>query len=153
MTEPTTMRVKAIEHGTVIDHIPPAVTLAVVELLAGPEDEVLVGINFTSRHMGRKGVVKITGRELSPASTSRLALVAPQATMSIIRDFQVVSKGPVPIPPLFSGIGRCPNPNCVTNHEPCTTRFQVVSPSPLRIRCTYCERTFPGSEVALLPAT
>lgn len=142
------LRVKAIDHGTVIDHIPSSETLRVVQLVAHPDDEVVVGINFGSKHMSRKGVVKITGRELTKGEISKLALIAPGATMCIIRDYKVVDKTPVPVPAAFKGIGTCPNPNCITNHEPCPSNFEVTNEHPLRVRCHYCERSFDGVEVA-----
>lgn len=154
MTEPETRNhtvrmVPAIAHGTVIDHLPPGVTLKVVELLASPSDEVLIGINFRSRSLGRKGVVKITGRELSAHELSRLALIAPDASVSIIRGYEVIGKGLVQVPSTIVNIARCPNPNCVTNHEPSTTHFSVETVKPLVVRCIYCEREFAGSELEI----
>lgn len=142
--------VPAISHGTVIDHLPPAQTLVVANLIAAPDDEVLIGINFKSAHLGRKGVVKITGRELSATDLSRLAVVAPDASMAIIRNYQVVKKAPIPIPESITAIAKCPNPNCVTNHEPCATHFSVTSPRPMVVRCHYCERNFSASELKLV---
>jgi aspartate carbamoyltransferase regulatory subunit len=144
-----TMVVKAIQHGTVIDHIPVELTLTVAALLASQQDEVLIGMNFASRAMGRKGVVKITGRELDEHSLGRLALVAPTATLAIIRDYQVVTKSRIPVPERFEGLGRCPNPNCITNHEPCPTRFDVREREPLMVRCHHCERSFPARDIAV----
>ncbi|TVR16470.1 MAG: aspartate carbamoyltransferase regulatory subunit [Planctomycetota bacterium] len=141
--------VPAIAHGTVIDHLPTDVTLTVAQLIADHNDEVLIGVNFQSRHLGRKGVIKITGRELSSTDLSRLALVAPDATMAIIRDYTVVRKGPLPIPEHIVNIARCPNPNCVTNHEPCATAFRVEQDHPIVARCQYCERSFLGQELLI----
>ncbi|TVR44367.1 MAG: aspartate carbamoyltransferase regulatory subunit [Planctomycetota bacterium] len=142
--------VPAIAHGTVIDHLPPEATLTVANLVADADDEVLIGLNFKSAHLGRKGVVKITGRELSAADISRLAVIAPHASMAIIRDYKVVKKAPIPIPQAIINVARCPNPNCVTNHEPCTTHFTVEQAEPLIVRCRYCERDFKAAELHLL---
>lgn len=143
-------QVEAIANGTVIDHIPGRMTLKVATLLAGPDDQVFIGVNLRSSRQGAKGVVKISGRELSERSVSSLALIAPEATISIIRDYAVVSKVPVPMPARFDDIARCANPNCVTNHERWSTRFAVVSRTPLRVRCVYCERSFEASELTLI---
>ena len=148
-TDPKLRLVPAIPKGTVIDHLPPDSTLLVAQLISEPDDEVLIGINFKSTHHGRKGVVKITGRELSDNDLSRLAVVAPQASIAIIRDYQVVHKAPVPVPNEIVGIARCPNPNCVTNHEPCETHFDVTAEVPLRVRCRYCERQLSAGELIL----
>jgi aspartate carbamoyltransferase regulatory subunit len=143
-------QVEAIANGTVIDHIPGAMTLKVAALVAGREDQVFIGMNLRSARQGRKGVVKISGRELSERSVSSLALIAPEATISIIRDYAVVSKAQVPVPSRFEDIARCANPNCVTNHEKWSTRFEVVGRGPLRVRCVYCERSFDAAELTLI---
>jgi len=141
-----TQQVEAIAHGTVVDHIPSSTTLRVARLLADPEDQVFIGVNLRSGKMGTKGVVKIAGRELTEATISQLALIAPRATMCIIRDYQVVLKQTIPIPDQLIGASSCPNPNCVTNHEPCLTRFRTISRDPFELRCQYCERSFPADE-------
>ncbi len=143
-------QVEAIAGGTVIDHIPAEMTLQVANLLTRGDDQVFIGMNLRSTRVGRKGVVKISGREVSGREASALALIAPSATVCIIRDYQVVSKRQVEVPPLFEDIARCANPNCVTNHERWPTRFAVVGPNPLRVRCAYCERSFDAGELTLL---
>ncbi|KXB05326.1 aspartate carbamoyltransferase, partial [candidate division MSBL1 archaeon SCGC-AAA382A13] len=36
---------------------------------------------------------------------------------------------------------RCSNPDCITNtSEPATPEFEVISESPIRLLCSYCER-------------
>lgn len=143
--------VEAIADGTVIDHIPADRTLKVAALVAGPADQVFIGQNLRSSRLGRKGVVKVSGRLLTSKDLQTLALVAPMATICIIRDFVVAEKREVGIPDRFDGIARCANPNCVTNHERWATRFDVVGREPLLVRCQYCERTFPAADLAVLP--
>jgi aspartate carbamoyltransferase regulatory subunit len=143
-------QVEAISNGTVIDHIPAEVTLKLVDLLAKSDDQVFIGINLRSNHLARKGVVKFARRELELRELSALALIAPEATVSIIRDYTVISKGPVSLPERFENIARCANSNCVTNHERWPTRFSVVSTAPLLVRCDYCERNFVSAELTLL---
>lgn len=143
-------QVEAISNGTVIDHLPADITLKVVDILAETDDEVFIGVNLRSAHHGRKGLVKFAKRELDQRDLSALALVAPQATVSIIRDYAVIAKGPVAIPDRFVNIARCANPNCVTVHERSTTRFDVAATRPLTVRCHYCERSFLASELTLL---
>jgi aspartate carbamoyltransferase regulatory subunit len=143
-------QVEAIANGTVIDHIPAAVTLKVAMLVAGPDDQVFIGVNLRSGRLARKGVVKISGRELSERSLSSIALIAPDASISIIRDYAVVEKQQVPTPSRFDDIARCANPNCVTSHEKWPTRLVVVGRAPLRVRCVYCERSFAAADLTLL---
>lgn len=144
---PRTRQVEAISDGTVIDHIPTEATLLVANLLSREADQVFIGMNLRSARVGRKGLVKISGRELGERQLSCLALIAPSASVSIIRNYQVIHKGPVALPARFEGIAKCANPNCVTNHEQWTTRFDVVNPNPLTVRCFYCERSFDTGEL------
>lgn len=143
-------QVEAISNGTVIDHIPAAVTLKVANLLAHETDQVFIGMNLRSSRVGRKGVVKIAGRELNELTLSRLALIAPSVTICIIRDYQVVQKSTVPMPRSFDGVARCANPNCVTNHEKWDARLDVVAVNPLTVRCLYCERSFAAADLTLV---
>jgi aspartate carbamoyltransferase regulatory subunit len=149
-SNPRVRQVEAIVHGTVIDHIPGHMTLKVANMLASEHDQVSIGMNLRSARLGRKGVVKISGRELDQRTLSRLALVAPSASVSIIRDTQVVKKFTVEMPKLFDDIARCANPNCVTNHEKWSTRLEVIRTDVLEVRCVYCERSFPASELTLI---
>ncbi len=144
------MTVEKIERGTVIDHIPAAVTLKVVQLISGIEDLVTIGVNFPSRRLGLKGVVKIANKELTPEEYSKIALIAPSATVNIIEGFQVKRKTPVKLPGVLEGIVRCPNPSCITNHEPVRTRFRVLPPDGARLLCHYCEHPAPREEVEII---
>ncbi len=142
--------VEAIANGTVIDHIPAHMTLKVATLVGDRTDQVFMGMNLRSRLLGVKGVVKISGRELESRALSCLALIAPTATVSIIRDFTVVSKLAVDVPAHFDGVAHCANPNCITNHERWRTNFAVVSQRPLLVRCRYCERSFAAEELTII---
>ncbi len=143
-------QVEAIANGTVIDHIPSDMTLKVAHLLSDVADQVFIGMNLRSTRIGRKGVVKISNREIVGKAASSLALIAPSATICIIRNYTVVAKHQIPTPAVFTDIARCANPNCVTNHEKCGSRFNVMSQNPLTVRCQYCERTFDAAELSLL---
>ena len=144
--------VEAIANGTVIDHIPAERTLAVAHLIARAGDQVFIGMNLRSSRMGRKGVVKVANRDLSDRDRDSLALIAPEASICVIRDYAVSAKAAVPIPARVVGIARCANPNCVTNHERWTTAFTTVMPAPLMLRCDYCERGFAAASLHLLNA-
>lgn len=144
-------QVEAIANGTVIDHLPSRVTLKAAGLLGMPDDQLFIGVNLgTNKDHPGKGVIKIANRELSDLFLSRLAMIAPGATINIIRDYNVVQKSPVRVPEAFTDIARCPNRNCVTNHEPCGTRFDVQSQDPLTVCCHYCEREFEAAGLPLL---
>jgi aspartate carbamoyltransferase regulatory subunit len=137
-------KVYDIDRGTVIDHIPTPMAIKVVEILGVQQQGILtIGINFPSNKLGRKDIVKVEHLILTTETTDRLALVAPTATINIIDNGKVVEKRPIHIPREFSGILRCPNPNCITNVEHVTSQFIREGEGPqLSVRCCYCERRY-----------
>jgi aspartate carbamoyltransferase regulatory subunit len=145
--------VRKIENGTVIDHIPAGKGLKVVEILgvnSGFEGSVVVLINAPSAKLGRKDVVKIENKELTKEETNKIALIAPNASINIIKDWEVVEKRKVSLPEILEGIIKCPNSSCITNsNEPITTKFVVEKKAPLKLRCWYCERVFSEKEIVI----
>jgi len=136
------LTVSAIKEGTVIDHIPSNVTFMVVDILdlAKTGNIVSVATNLKSKKLGKKGIVKIGGKVLSNEEVNKIALIAPHATLNIIKNYEVIKKIEVRIPKVVDDILKCFNPNCVTNHEDISTRFYLESEDPLKLRCHYCER-------------
>jgi len=137
------LKITPIKDGTVIDHITPGHAVKVLHILKIPESTaavVSVAMNVSGK-MGKKDIVKVENRELNPKELDKIALIAPKATINIIRDFEVVKKHKVELPNEIIGIAKCSNPTCISNaREPVEARFQVMSKDPLRIRCYYCER-------------
>jgi aspartate carbamoyltransferase regulatory subunit len=143
-------QVTALRNGTVVDHLNSGMALRALQVLGVPPDgAALLGIHLESRKMGRKDILKLENVELGPTDVARLALFGPHATVCLIRDYKVVKKLHVEIPDTITGILRCPNPNCVTNHERIETRFDVESRTPMRVRCRYCERRILESEFVI----
>ncbi len=138
------LKIPLIKEGTVIDHITAGNAVKVLHILGIPEktlDSVVsVAMNVKSK-IGKKDIVKVENRELKPEEVNKIALIAPKATINIIRDYEVVKKFKVHLPDEIVGIVRCPNPNCISNaREPIQSRFRVISRDPIRIKCCYCER-------------
>ena len=137
------VKVTPIKDGTVIDHITPGNAVKVLRILKIPESTtsvVSVAINVTGKK-GKKDIVKIENRELDPKELDKIALIAPKATINIIRDYEVVKKHKVELPNEVIGIAKCSNPTCISNaREPVQSRFHVVCKDPPRIKCYYCER-------------
>jgi aspartate carbamoyltransferase regulatory subunit len=133
------LRVSKIRNGTVIDHVEGGQALNVLAILGIDGSEglgVSVGMNVPSDRLGRKDLVKVEGRELSQSEVDVLSLIAPEATINIIREFEVVEKNRVTRPDRVVGVLSCPNRNCITNaDEPVDTRFEVVADG---VRCDYC---------------
>ncbi len=145
------MRASKIKDGTVIDHISGGYALDVVKILGitGREKRVMtIAINVPSKRIRVKDIVKIEGRALNAQEVNRIALVAPHATINIVRDYHVVEKVEVKLPEVIEGIIKCVNPACITNsNEPATARFYVESEEPLMLRCHYCGYVFEKADV------
>ncbi len=137
------LAVAALQHGTVIDHIPSAVVFEVVKILGleSMSNAVTIGANLASKRLGSKGIIKVANVAFDEATINRIALVAPTAVMNIIKDYEVVEKYPVALPEVITGIVRCANPKCITNNEPMQTKFDVISRQPVLIRCRYCNHS------------
>ncbi len=137
------LKIPRIKDGTVIDHIPAGNALKVLRILGIPERTssiVSVAMNVKSR-IGKKDIVKVENRELAREEVDKIALIAPRATINIIRDYEVVEKHQVELPDELVGIVRCSNPTCISNaREPIASRFKVISKDPPRIVCYYCGR-------------
>jgi len=146
------LQVKALKNGTVIDHIPSDQLFKIVSLLQLDKvsNQVTIGSNLNSKQMGKKGIIKISNRIYEEDEISRIALIAPNATINIIKDFEVIEKHLLSIPDSFTGIVKCPNPKCITNNEPMNTRFDVMSKKPLILKCPYCEREILQEDIQLL---
>lgn len=134
--------VAAIKNGTVIDHIPSNKLFQVVRLLhlETVKSEVMVGYNLPSSKMGNKSIVKIADKFFTDAELNVLSTVAPNVTLSVIRDYEVAEKKCVTLPSTIVGIVKCANPKCITNNEPMATYFNVVDAAKGVIQCKYCEK-------------
>lgn len=134
------LRVSKIPRGTVIDHIRAGQALNVLAILGidGSSGEtVSAGMNVPSDQMGRKDIVKVEDRELSQDEVDVMSLIAPEATINIIREYEVVDKQYLERPDRVVGVLSCPNHNCITNaSEPVETKFDVLDDG---VRCEYCE--------------
>ena len=135
--------VSALENGTVLDHIPAENVYKALDLLdlKGIESQITIGINLASKLHGQKGIIKIADKFFADEDLNKLALIAPKATVNIIRDFKVVEKKKLETPEEVIGVAKCKNPKCVTNHQPIKTRFTTVSNSDeISLKCHYCEK-------------
>ena len=138
--ENRTLLVSQIKDGTVIDHITAGEALNVLTILgiAGTTTESLsIATNVASRKEGKKDILKIERRELRKEEVDRIALIAPHATINIIRDYEVVEKKGVTIPRVIRAVVKCPNPGCISNsNEPIESSFEVLAKG---LHCCYCD--------------
>lgn len=138
------LKVTAIKNGTVLDHIPAENLFKVLSILNLKEidNPITIGSNLESKTYGKKGIIKISDRFFEDEEINKIALVAPQATINIIKDYKVVEKRVIAIPDEVVGIAKCANPMCVTNHQPIKTRFKTITRNGNQLLlCHYCEKT------------
>lgn len=142
----------ALENGTAIDHIPTAAVFKVVSLLQLQKlnNRITIGNNLKSNKMENKGIIKVSDKFFREDELNRIALVAPNVNLNIIRDFEVVEKKKVVLPDEIVEIMKCNNPKCVTNNEPMKTRFHVIDKEKVELQCHYCELKIKKEEVVLL---
>lgn len=145
--------VRSIENGTVIDHLPANSIFKVIKLLnlEKTEHPVVFGMNLDSKRMGKKSLIKIVDKYCEEGELAYLALVAPNARVSIIKNFEVVLKQQIEVPERVDGFVKCANPMCITNHEKITTRFTVFQKDgELELHCRYCEKVTHQEQVEII---
>lgn len=144
--------VNAIKNGTVIDHIPAQNLFKAISILKleNFDNQITFGTNLESKKLGSKAIIKISDKYFLDEEINKIALVAPQAKLNIIRDYEVIEKRVVEVPDSISGIVKCVNPKCITNFENITTKFTVVSKSEVALKCRYCEKITHQDQMAIL---
>ncbi len=148
------MEVRALENGTVIDHIPSECLFKIIRILDLEKEthRITIGNNLESNRMGLKAIIKINERYCQQEELNRIAVVAPRVKINIIKDFEVIEKRQVTVPESVEGFVKCANPKCVTNHEPVRTAFSVEQ-SPegaISLRCRYCEKITDHSQIEII---
>ena len=145
------LQVAALENGTAIDHIPSCQLFKVASLLGldKMDNTITIGNNLHSNKMGSKGMIKIADKFFKEDEINRIALVAPNVMLNIIRDYEVVEKKTVVLPDELIGLVKCNNPKCITNNEPMATRFHVIDKEKGTIKCHYCERKINKEDIVI----
>jgi len=146
-----TLRVSKIKDGTVIDHISSGHALDIAKILGITDRRagvVTIAMNVPSKTLGHKDMVKVEGRFLATSEVDKIALLAPHATINIVKDYRVVEKQRAKLPDIIRGIVKCGNPACVSNsNEPVQTKFYVEKEEPLRLKCHYCGHVMEKEDV------
>jgi aspartate carbamoyltransferase regulatory subunit len=147
----TTLKISKRKDGTVIDHVPGGMAFKVLSILRVDdlhENSVSIGIRVPSGKMGQKDVIKVENRYLERVEVDKISFVAPEATISIVKNYNITEKYRVELPEKVIGFIRCINPNCISNaREPVSSEFKLVSRAPISIRCEYCERSMSEREI------
>jgi len=154
MKNKTELQVTAIENGTVIDHIPSDKVFQVMRILHldKSEDQTLFGFNLESKKYGRKGIIKISNTIFKGEHIDKIALVAPNATLITIKNYEVVEKRNIEMPNEIGAYVKCINPKCITNNQNISSKFKVVREEGegIRLKCHYCEKTTKQHEIEFI---
>ena len=151
-SEKSELKIRAIKNGTVVDHITANKSLHLLKILDLPNEKstnVTIAMNVSSKEIGRKDILKIENRELEHSELNQLALIAPKATINIVRNYEIVKKDKIILSDEINSLIKCTNPKCITNYEnePITPKFEVIEKYPPVVRCHYCERVIKTEEI------
>ena len=134
------MNIDSIHNGFVIDHIPAGSGMKLYNLLGLDELDCSIALikNVPSRKMGKKDIIKIDAAiELN---LDLIGFFAPDVTVNIIRDSELVEKKSIALPALLTGVIRCKNPRCITSCEQeLAHKFKLTDAENHVYRCIYCE--------------
>ncbi len=147
------LKVSAIKNGTVLDHIPANQLFKVISILGlkDCQNQITFGTNLDSKLLGKKAIIKVSDRFFEETEINKVALVAPDAKINIIKDFEVIEKKVLRVPDEIKGIVKCANPKCITNHQPITTKFKTTyEDSALKLHCHYCEKNTSSDNLKII---
>ena len=100
------LKVSAISEGTVIDHIPSENLFKVISILELDKTSNMItfGANLDSDKLKTKAIIKVSHQFFADDDINRIALIAPNAKLNIIKDYEVVEKKVVEVPDHVVGI-------------------------------------------------
>jgi aspartate carbamoyltransferase regulatory subunit len=151
MSDTSQLLVRRIKNGTVIDHIESPRALIVLNILnmTGQEGNVItVALNVPSVKHKKKDIIKVENKFLEKKETDKLALIAPMATINIIKNYQLIEKRKIQLPDRIIGFFKCPNLKCITNTEDgLKSKIEIIDKVSLRLKCQYCSRSITTNEL------
>ncbi|RSX56002.1 aspartate carbamoyltransferase regulatory subunit [Bifidobacterium dolichotidis] len=146
------MEVTSIQDGIIIDHVPAGTALKVLQYLAidPAHTRLALIMNAPSTKLGTKDMIKIECHQagtccngcsgISDIDLDVLGLLAPQATVDVVRDGAIAEKIHPDKPAHVTNIITCVNPRCVTTSERgLTQRFHLSNSGHGEYRCDYCD--------------
>ena len=137
------LKVARIENGVVIDHIATGKGMEIYRLLGldSFETPVIILKNVDSKTYGKKDIIKVDGN--INVDYDILGFVDPKATVSIIKDGEVVEKKTLKLPDKLSNVIKCKNPRCITTTETDMKHLFNLTDANLGVyRCTYCQHPY-----------
>jgi len=144
LMEQSELLVRRIKEGTVIDHIDEGKGLQVLSALRidGRDGSLItIALNVPSGKFRKKDIIKVENKFLRDDDTNKLALIAPKATINMIKDYKLVEKRRVSLPNEIDRIFLCSNPDCITNStEHIGPVMDVIDKEGRVLKCRYCAR-------------
>lgn len=144
LMEQSELMVRRIKEGTVIDHIDEGKGLQVINALHidGKDGSLItIALNVPSGKFSKKDIIKVENKFLKDEDTNKIAVIAPKATINMIRDYKLVEKRRVSLPNEIDKIFRCSNPDCITNsNEVIESVMDVIDKEGSVLKCRYCSR-------------
>ncbi|MGV7226923.1 MAG: aspartate carbamoyltransferase regulatory subunit [Nitrosopumilus sp.] len=142
--EQSDLMVRRIKEGTVIDHIDEGKGLQVLNALRINGDDgslITIALNVPSGKFKKKDIIKVENKFLKDDDTNKLAVIAPTATINMIKEYKLVEKRRVALPNEIDRIFRCSNPDCITNStEHIESVMDVIDKEGRVLKCRYCSR-------------
>ncbi len=142
--EQSELMVRRIKEGTVIDHIDEGKGLQVLNALGidGKDGSLItIALNVPSGKFKKKDIIKVENKFLKDDDTNKLAVIVPNATINIIKNYKLVEKRRVSLPNEVDRIFRCSNPECITNStEHIESIMDVIDKEGRILKCRYCSR-------------
>ena len=134
------MNIDSIQNGFVIDHIPAGKGMSLYELLGLGELDCSIALikNVGSEKMGKKDIIKIDAA--IDINFDIIGFIAPEVTVNIIKDGEIIEKKSMELPLTLTGVIRCKNPRCITTTEQeIVHKFKLTDKENRVYRCIYCE--------------
>lgn len=134
------LEVRQIENGIVIDHIKAGNGIKIfnkLNLLSKNCPTVLL-MNVKSNQLGTKDIIKI--ENTFDVDLNLLGLIDNNISINIIKNSKVSTKKNVSFPTDVSGLIKCKNPRCITNHDiNVEPTFILLSKDTLEYKCDFCD--------------
>ena len=149
--EQSELMVRRIKEGTVIDHIDEGKGLQVLDALSidGHDGSLItIALNVPSGKSKKKDIIKVENKFLKDDDTNKIAVIAPKATINIIKNYKLIEKRRVALPNEIDRIFRCSNPDCITNStERIYSIMDVIDKEGMILKCRYCARVLDVNKI------
>jgi aspartate carbamoyltransferase regulatory subunit len=134
------LNIDEIKNGIVIDHIKAGLGIRIFNWLGldkAPYNVAFV-VNASSKHMGRKDIIKIDNT--ITINFDLLGLIDPNITVNIIENEKITEKIKLKLPELVEDVLECKNPRCITSTEKYLPHiFHLENSEKRTYRCEYCD--------------